>query len=63
MRTGQKITKVYMSNGGKLLVGLINVDGGPEEVCQEIYDVKATNHGKGVVGMIKGFDANSFFND
>ncbi|GCB28280.1 hypothetical protein AAWM_11165 [Aspergillus awamori] len=63
IRTGQKITKVDMSDGGKLLVGLINYESSREEVRQEIRDVKATSHGKGVVGMVKGFDVNSFFKD
>ncbi|GLA79168.1 hypothetical protein AtubIFM55763_002315 [Aspergillus tubingensis] len=63
IRTGQKITKIDMSIGGKLLVGLINYESSREEVRQEIHDVKATSHGKGVVGMVKGFDVNSFFKD
>ncbi|GLA56242.1 hypothetical protein AnigIFM63604_006139 [Aspergillus niger] len=63
IRTGQKITKVDMSDGGKLLVGLINYESSREEVRQEIHDVKATSHGKGVVGMVKGLDVNSFFDD
>ncbi|OJZ80252.1 hypothetical protein ASPFODRAFT_53584 [Aspergillus luchuensis CBS 106.47] len=63
IRTGQKITKADMSDGGKLLVGLINYESSREEVRQEIHDVKATSRGKGVVGMVKGFDVNSFFKD
>ncbi|KAJ5825762.1 hypothetical protein N7474_002900 [Penicillium riverlandense] len=63
MRTGQRITKVEMSDGGKLLVGLINVDDGDGEIRQEIHDIKATTGGKGVVGRIKGFDVNAFFAD
>jgi hypothetical protein len=63
MRTGQRITKVEMSDGGKLLVGLINVDNSDGEIRQEIHDVKATTGGKGVVGRIQGFDVNAFFAD
>ncbi|KAJ5612646.1 hypothetical protein N7510_005840 [Penicillium lagena] len=62
-RTGQRITKVEMNDGGKLLVGLINVDAGDGEIRQEIHNVKATTGGKGVVGKIQGFDVNAFFAD
>ena len=61
VRAGQKITDVDMSDGGRLLVGLINCDDDSGDVRQEIHNVKATNHGKGVIGMAKGFDVNSFF--
>ncbi|KAJ6017674.1 hypothetical protein N7451_001053 [Penicillium sp. IBT 35674x] len=63
VRAGQKITDIDMSDGGRLLVGLINYDGDDREVRQEIHTVKATNHGKGVIGVAKGFDVNSFFNN
>lgn len=63
VRTGQRITKVDMSDGGRLLVGLINCDDDNSKIHQEIHDVKATNHGKGVVGIVKGLDVNAFLND
>jgi hypothetical protein len=63
VRTGQTITNIDMSDGGRLLIGLINCDDNNGEVRQEIHNVKATNHGKGVVGMAKGFDVNAFFNN
>lgn len=61
VRAQQKITDVDMSDGGRLLVGLINFDNDNGDVRQDIHNVKATNHGKGVIGMAKGFDVNSFF--
>lgn len=61
VRAKQKITDVDMSDGGRLLVGLINFDNDNGDIRQEIHNVKATNHGKGVIGMAKGFDVNSFF--
>lgn len=63
LRTGQRITKAEMNDGGKLLVGLINYDHIDGQIRQEIHDIKATNHGKGVVGIVNGFDVNAFFND
>lgn len=63
VRTGQKITRVDMRDGGRLLVGLINCDDGNNDIRQEIHDVKATNHGRGVVGIVKGVDVNAFLND
>jgi Fungal N-terminal domain of STAND proteins len=63
MRTGQRISAVDMSDGGKLLVGLINTDGGGREISQDIHDIKATKGGKGVVGIAQGFDVKSFFKD
>ncbi|KAJ5666552.1 uncharacterized protein N7477_009000 [Penicillium maclennaniae] len=50
VRTGQTITNVDMSDGGRLLVGLINCDEDNGKVRQEIHNVKATNHGKGGCG-------------
>ena len=61
VRAQQKITDVDMSDGGRLLVGIINFDNDNGDVRQDIHNVKATNHGKGVIGMAKGFDVNSFF--
>ncbi|KAJ5810114.1 uncharacterized protein N7503_002332 [Penicillium pulvis] len=61
VRAKQNITDVDMSDGGRLLVGLINFDNDNGDVRQEIHNVKATNHGKGVIGVAKGFDVNSFF--
>jgi hypothetical protein len=52
-----------MSDGGKLLVGLVNCKYDNGEIHQEIHDIKATNHGKGVVGIIKGFNVNAFLSD
>lgn len=63
VRTGQTITNVDMSDGGRLFVGLINCDEDNREVRQKIHNVKATNHGKGVVGTAKGFDVNASFNN
>jgi hypothetical protein len=63
MRTGQRITNVDMSDGGKLLVGIINCEYDKGEIHQEIHNVKATSYGKGVVGIIKGFDVNTFLNN
>ncbi|KAJ5757133.1 uncharacterized protein N7511_007315 [Penicillium nucicola] len=57
----QTITNVDISDGGKLLVGLVNTDDDNGEVRQEIHNVKATSQGKGIVGMAKGFDVNAFF--
>ncbi|KAJ6064061.1 hypothetical protein N7499_012741 [Penicillium canescens] len=62
VRTGEKITKVEISDGGKLIVGRINYEDEGDS-CLDIHDIKATNHGKGVVGMIKGLDVNAFLND
>lgn len=61
VRAGQNITNVDMSDGGRLLVGLINFDDDNGDVRQEIHNVKATNHGKGVVGKVKDFDVDAFF--
>ncbi|KAL4745968.1 hypothetical protein BDW72DRAFT_198133 [Aspergillus terricola var. indicus] len=63
VRTGQRITKVEMSDGGRLLVGLINHDNDNGEIHQDIHDIRATNNGKGIVGVVKGFDVNAFLND
>ncbi|CAI7610128.1 unnamed protein product [Penicillium glandicola] len=63
VRTGQKIINDNMSDGGKLPVGIINCEYANGEIHQEIHYVKATNHGRGVVGMIKDFDVNTFLND
>jgi hypothetical protein len=62
IRTGQVISKIDMSDGGRLLVGLINIDNSRGEIRQEIHDVKASNHGKGIVGIAKGVDVNTFLN-
>lgn len=63
VRTGQNITDINMSDGGRLLVGLFNCDDNNGRIRQDIHNVKATNHGKGVVGIAKGFDVNAFFNN
>lgn len=63
IRTGQVISKIDMSDGGRLLVGLINCDNSRGEIRQEIHDVKASNNGKGIVGIAKGVDVNTFLND
>ncbi|KAJ5564863.1 hypothetical protein N7513_001105 [Penicillium frequentans] len=44
VRAQQKITDVDMSDGGRLLVGLINFDNDNGDVRQDIHNVKATNH-------------------
>jgi hypothetical protein len=63
VRTGQRISKVEMSDGGRLLVGLINHDNDNGEIHQDNHDIRATSNGKGVVRMVKGFDVNAFLND
>ncbi|KAJ5907617.1 hypothetical protein N7495_000299 [Penicillium taxi] len=62
VHTGLTISKIDMSDGGKLLVGLINYDQAHGDIHLDVHDVKATNNGKGVVGAIKGLDVNAFFN-
>jgi hypothetical protein len=60
-RTGQRISHVNMRDGGKLLVGLINTDGGEGQAVQEIHDINAQRGGMGIVGIAKGVDINGFF--
>lgn len=60
-RTGQKISDIEMSDGGRLLVGKINVKDGSGDIKQDIKNVKASGQGKGMVGVAEGVDIDSFF--
>ncbi|PLB49194.1 hypothetical protein P170DRAFT_475503 [Aspergillus steynii IBT 23096] len=55
LRTGQKFTKVAVSDGGKLLAGLINCDSGIE-AQQEFHDVNVTG-GSAFLGVGKNVDS------
>lgn len=61
-RTGQRIRDVDTSDGGRLLVGLINVKGDQDQAAQDISNISARNRGMGIVGIAEGVDINAFFN-
>ena len=60
-RTGQSIRDIEMTDGGRLLVGQINVQNRPGKITQDISNVRATKEGKGIVGVAEGLDINAFF--
>lgn len=63
VRTGQRIRNVDVSDGGQLLVGLINTQGKYAQVAQDISDIRAKNGGKGIVGVAEGIDVTAFFSN
>ena len=60
LRTGQKFTKVAVSDGGKLLAGLINYES-DIEAQQEFHEINVTGSGSASLGVGKNADGNSFF--
>jgi hypothetical protein len=60
VRTGQRLNNIDMSDGGQLLVGLINVQG-DTQVAQDMSNVFASRGGRGIVGVANNVDVNSFF--
>lgn len=56
------VKKVDMSDGGKVLAGLVNTQGKYADAHVVIEDVKATNKGQGVLGIVEGLNLNNFFN-
>ena len=62
-RTGQRISNVDMSDGGQLLVGLINTQAKDAQMAQDISNINAKNGGMGIVGIAEGIDVNAFFSN
>lgn len=52
-----------MSDGGQLLVGLINTQAKDAQMAQDISNINAKNGGMGIVGIAEGIDVNAFFSN
>ena len=61
LRTGQRLNNIDTSDGGQLLVGLINPQGRDTQIAQDISNISASRGGKGVVGVANNVDVNAFF--
>ena len=61
LRTGQRLDNIDMSDGGQLLVGLINPQGRDTQIAQNIRNVSASRGGRGIVGVANNIDVNAFF--
>jgi hypothetical protein len=60
-RTEQRMEKIRMEDGGKLLAGTINTQG-KQEISQDIKDVSAVRGGRGIVGVAENVNIKDFFN-
>ena len=60
-RTEQRIRDIEMTEGGRLVVGQVNVQDRSGAITQDISNVRATKEGKGIVGVAEGLDINAFF--
>lgn len=59
LRLRQSITSVEVGNGGKASVGIINCEHISGDIDLAISDIKATNNGDAVVGIVQGLNLNS----
>lgn len=53
-RTGVKVTNVTVDHTGKLLAGLINTEGKYTTIEVMIDNIKASNGGKVIAGVVEG---------
>ena len=63
-RTGVNIKKVRLSDDGKALIGVFNVEGGAEEIRKikvDVEDVEVKHRAQGAFGVVNGMDVNAFF--
>jgi len=61
LRTGQRLDNIDMSDGGQLLVGLINPQGADTQIAQNISNVSVSREGRGIVGVTNNVDVTSLF--
>lgn len=60
-RSEIRVTNISMSEGGRVVAGLVNAGGKYTDARINVDNVTATSQGQGIAGIVEGLDLKDFF--